>query len=156
VLYGGTRLQFHCAGMTRFRLPAGRYQLRASRGPEYRPIRAAVEVPPKGLARARAELERWIDPAGRGWHSGESHVHANYGYGPWYRTPDSLRLECEGEGLEVANLMVANSDGDGVFDREFFLGRPDPASGPSTILSWYDESRSASWGHLTLLDLKHL
>jgi TolB protein len=156
VLYAGSRFHFHCAERTRFRLPAGSYDLRSSRGPEYRPFKAAIAVPPGGLARARVELERWIDPASAGWRSGESHIHANYGYGVWYRTPESLRFECEGEGLEVANLMVANSDGDGVFDREFFLGKPDPHSSTATILYFNEEFRSTSWGHMTLLDLNHL
>ena len=56
----------------------------------------------------------------------DSHIHANYGYGHWYCTLEAMRLQCGGEDLTMANLMVANSDGDGVYDREFFLGRPDP------------------------------
>src|SRR6516164_3002778 len=49
--------------------------------------------------------------------------------------------------------MVANSDGDGVFDRPFFRGRPDPLSEPRTILYWNEEYRSTIWGHLTLNNL---
>lgn len=52
--------------------------------------------------------------------------------------------------------MVANSDGDGVFDREFFRGRPDSLSSERTILYWNEEFRSTLWGHLTLLNLKRL
>jgi hypothetical protein len=65
--------------------------------------------------------------AARGWYSGENHIHANYGYGAWY-TPSSVLDLCEAEDLNVANIMVANSDGDGVYDREFFLGQPDRTS----------------------------
>ena len=67
-----------------------------------------------------------------------------------------MRLQCAGEDLVVANFMVANSDGDGVFDREFFLGRPDPLSTEQTILYWNEEFRSTIWGHMTLLNLKYL
>ena len=52
--------------------------------------------------------------------------------------------------------MVANSDGDGVYDREFFLGHPDPISTADTILYWNEEIRSTMWGHITLLNLQHL
>jgi hypothetical protein len=52
--------------------------------------------------------------------------------------------------------MVANSDGDGVFDREYFRGRPDPLSDRRTVLYWNEEFRSTSWGHMTLLKLEHL
>ncbi|MEQ1824771.1 MAG: CehA/McbA family metallohydrolase [Pirellula sp.] len=53
-------------------------------------------------------------------------------------------------------MMVANSDGDGVYDREFFLGHIDPHSSPESILYWNQEFRSTIWGHMTLLNLKHL
>jgi hypothetical protein len=52
--------------------------------------------------------------------------------------------------------MVANSDSDGVFDREFFRGRPDPLSTPRTVLYWNEEFRSTIWGHMTLVNLKHV
>ena len=52
--------------------------------------------------------------------------------------------------------MVANSDGDGVFDREYFRGRPDPLSDGRTVLYWNEEFRSTLWGHMTLLNLTHL
>jgi len=63
---------------------------------------------------------------------------------------------CAGEDLNVCNFMVANSDGDGVFDREYFRGRPDPQSTPGTILYWNEEFRSTIWGHLTLVNLKQV
>jgi hypothetical protein len=52
--------------------------------------------------------------------------------------------------------MVANSDGDGVYDREFFRGVPDPLSSPETVLYWNEEFRATLWGHMTLLNLKRL
>ena len=52
--------------------------------------------------------------------------------------------------------MVANSDTDGVFDREFFRGEPDPLSTPRHVLYWNEEFRSTLWGHMTLLNLKQL
>jgi hypothetical protein len=45
-----------------------------------------------------------------------------------------------------ANLMVANSDRDGVFDREFFPGYCDPDSTHHFILYWNEEYRSTIWG----------
>src|SRR5262249_43770469 len=61
-----------------------------------------------------------------------------------------------GEDLRVANFMVANSDGDGVFDREFFRGGPDPLSSDRLVLYWNQEFRATIWGHMTLLNLPHL
>jgi hypothetical protein len=67
-----------------------------------------------------------------------------------------MLLQCTGEDLGASNLMVANSDGNGIFDREYFRGRPDPLSDGRTTLYWNEEFRSTIWGHMTLLKLKHL
>jgi TolB protein len=98
-------------------------------------------------------VERWTDMAARGWFSGENHIHANYGYGAWYNTPQTILEQIEGEDLNVANLVVANSDGNGVFDREFFRGKLDPLSTPRHLLWWNEEFRSTLWGHMTLFHL---
>ena len=147
---------FYCRESAEWRLPAGDYELRVWRGPEYRPFRRPVRVEAGKTAEAAAELERWVDAASFDLFSGENHIHANYGYGEWYNTPASILLQCEGEDLNVCNFMVANSDGDGVFDRPFFRGRPDPLSKPRTVLYWNEEYRSTIWGHMTLIGLRQV
>jgi hypothetical protein len=143
----------HGAAVT---VPAGKFVVQAFHGTEYRVAKQEFELSPGENRTVALELQRWIDPAKNSWYSGESHIHANYGYGHWYNTPESMRLQLEGEGLNVANFMVANSDTDGVFDREFFRGSPDPHSAPKTILYWNEEFRATLWGHMTLLDLRQL
>jgi hypothetical protein len=152
----GDQMDFFVERAARLPLAAGKYHLHAWHGPEYRMAHQEIDVAEGKTASVTLELERWTDPAARGWWSGENHIHANYGYGSWYTQPDELRRMMEAEGLNVANLVVANSDTDGVFDREFFLGRPDPASGPRSILYWNEEFRATLWGHLTLVNLKQL
>jgi Tol biopolymer transport system component len=147
---------FYCRHATDLRLPAGEYQLRVYRGPEYRAFRKNVRIDPDKTAEEAVALERWIDAASLHLYSGENHIHANYGYGEWYNTPQTMLLQCEGEDLNVCNFMVANSDGDGVFDRSFFRGRPDPLSKPRTILYWNEEYRSTIWGHMTLVNLRQV
>jgi hypothetical protein len=150
---------FYCrdaADWAILRLPAGEYQLRVYRGPEYRAVRKSVRIEPEKAAEVTVELERWIDAASLNLYSGENHIHANYGYGEWYNTPETMLLQCEGEDLNVCNFMVANSDGDGVFDRSFFRGRPDPLSKPRTVLYWNEEYRSTIWGHMTLVNLRQV
>jgi hypothetical protein len=152
----GDQMDFFAERAARFPVPAGRYHLHAWHGPEYRMAHREVEVAEGKTASVTLELERWADPASKGWYSGENHIHANYGYGSWYTMPDELKRMMEAEGLNVANLVVANSDSDGVFDREFFRGRPDPVSGPRTILYWNEEFRATLWGHVTLVNLRQL
>ncbi len=147
---------FYCSGSAEFEVPAGDYSFRAFRGLEYRPAHGTVRVANGKTAAVKIELKRWTNPAERGWHSGENHIHANYGYGQWYCTPDDMALQCAGEDLRICNFMVANSDTDNVFDREFFRGEPDPASTAENILYWNQEFRATSWGHMTLVNLDHL
>jgi len=80
-------------------VPAGKYVLRAFRGLEYRTTQREFDVAPNQSTTVQLELERWTNPASDSWYSGESHIHANYGYGQWYNTPETVRLQMEGEGL---------------------------------------------------------
>ncbi len=150
------RMDYSAERATELALPEGRYHVHVSRGPEYRPAHPQAEVAAGKRTVLQVEMERWADPPARGWHSGENHIHANYGYGQWYSTPDEMRRMVEAEGLNVANFVVANSDTDGVFDREFFRGRPDAVSGPSNVLYWNQEFRATLWGHMTLVNLRKL
>ncbi|MCI0460378.1 MAG: CehA/McbA family metallohydrolase [Gemmataceae bacterium] len=147
---------FYCDRSAELALPAGKYRLRAYRGPEYRHAAQDVTIQPGQTLDLTVELTRWTHNAKSGWYSGENHIHANYGYGQWYNTPETMLLQCAGEDLNVCNLVVANSDTDGVFDRAFFRGRPDPRSTPETILYWNQEFRSTLWGHMTLVNLKQV
>jgi WD40-like Beta Propeller Repeat len=147
---------FYCDGAAELPLPAGRYRLKAYRGPEYKVANREFRITAGGTQTMNLSLARWIHNAKRSWYSGENHIHANYGYGEWYNTPDTMRRQCAGEDLNVCNFMVANSDSDGVFDREHFRGRPDIRSTAETILYWNQEFRSTIWGHMTLVNLKQV
>ena len=153
---GTQALHFYGHGRTPLQLPAGRYSITVARGPEYLVERREIVVPPAGTAEETILLERWTNQKSAGWYSGESHIHANYGYGEWYNSPRTMLTQSAGEDLVVSNFMVANSDSDGVFDRKFFRGQLDPLSNEDTLLYWNQEFRSTIWGHLALLDLKRL
>jgi hypothetical protein len=137
-------------------LPAGSYHVRAWHGPEYRMGRLDFEVKAGENTEQTVAQERWTDANARGWYSGDNHIHANYGYGEYYNAPADMAAMCGGEALNICNFMVANSDGDGVFDREYFRGRPDPHSTPRIILYWNEEFRSTIWGHMTLVNLNQV
>ncbi len=149
-------LHFYCPGRSQCDLPAGRYQVKVARGPEYPVIRREVQIKAGESTSLVVDMERWTNQRARSWYSGENHIHANYGYGQWYNSPRTMLAQCAGEDLTVCNFMVANSEADGVFDREYFRGSPDPLSTKETILYWNEEFRSTIWGHMTLLNLKQL
>ena len=149
-------LHFYTDGDLHLELPSSVYTLKVFRGPEYKPEITKFSVTTGEVTGVHVKLERWTNQAADGWIGGENHIHANYGYGQWYNSPATMLEQIAGEDLTVANFMVANSDSDGVFDREFFLGRPDPVSTDAHVLYWNQEFRATIWGHMTLLNLKHL
>jgi hypothetical protein len=150
------RGHFYCDQGAELTVPAGTYHLSGYRGPEYRVASREITVRAGQTQEVTVELERWAHLAKDGWYSGELHIHANYGYGSWFNTPQTMRQQCVGEDLNVCNFMVANSDADVVFDRPFFRGGPDPLSTPEHILYWNQEFRSTLWGHMTLVNLEQL
>jgi hypothetical protein len=143
----------HSAELT---VPAGKFTLQAWHGPEYFVHKQELDIAAGETREVTLAMDRWINMPEGGWFSGENHIHANYGYGAWHNDPVTIRDQCDGENLHVANVVVANSDGDGVFDRQYFSGRPDPLSMPRTIIYWNEEFRSTIWGHLTLGSLSQL
>ncbi len=147
---------FYCEGTDELQLPVGHYRMRVLHGPEYRTAYREFDVAAGKTVEVTVDSERWTNQPARGWYSGENHIHANYGYGEWYNTPESMLTQSAGENLGVSNFVVANSDGDGIFDRRFFRGRPDAKSTGTTILYWNQEFRSTIWGHLTLVNLSQL
>jgi TolB protein len=150
------RGHFYCDQTAELTLPAGTYKLYGFRGPEYKVTEREITVKAGQTQEVTVEMERWVHQAKDGWYSGELHIHANYGYGSWFNTPETMRRQCVGEDLNVCNLVVANSDADVVYDRPFFRGGPDPLSTSENVLYWNQEFRSTLWGHLTLSNLEQL
>ncbi len=55
-------------------LSPGTYFLEVARGKEYLPFRAEIQMEDQPVEKT-IELRRWVNPADRGWYSGETHVH---------------------------------------------------------------------------------
>jgi hypothetical protein len=77
-------------------LPPGKYTLTIERGKEYHPLTEMVTVGDKPLD-MQFKLRRWIDVAGRGWYSGDTHVH---------RTLEELPPVVLAEDLNVAFPLI--------------------------------------------------
>ncbi len=139
-------------------LPAGTYEIQMTRGPESLPVHRRVTVTPE-TATLSFRAERWIDPAARGWWSGDHHIHAagcahysNPTEG--VHAPDMLR-HCLGEDLKVGANLTWGPCFD--YQKQFFTGQDDPVSTYPYLLrydievSGFGSHRS---GHLCLLRLK--
>jgi Tol biopolymer transport system component len=153
---GGREGFFLAGGDDTFPVPAGKVRLTAVKGLEYEIAERTVDVAPGETAEIAIPMQRWTNWNQRGWYTGENHFHANYN-GYYYQRPkDSMRW-LEAMDLNTSNMVVANSQGAFVHDKEFFRGAPDPLSNGRYVLYWGEEYRNSfPLGHMLFLGLKKL
>ncbi|MBI4552595.1 MAG: CehA/McbA family metallohydrolase [Candidatus Latescibacteria bacterium] len=142
---------FHTDGTVTMQVPTGLISVEAMKGFEYRPGRTEIEIKAGTATATTITLSRLTDMPGRGWYSGSTHVHMNYG-GDLHNTLPNLMLMSAAEDQSVVNELVANKD-NRVLDYQFFTGKPDPISTPDRILYVSEEYRPAFHGHVYLLGL---
>ncbi|MDD2762543.1 MAG: CehA/McbA family metallohydrolase [Opitutaceae bacterium] len=101
---------FYINGRYEARVPAGRYDLVVSKGPEYRMFRRSVEVKPEAIVSVDVRLVRWDNLSEKGWYSGDDHIHYTRASA---LDDESLLLLTQAEDLHVANILqmgnVANA-----------------------------------------------
>jgi hypothetical protein len=69
------RQAFYTTGSYESQVPAGTYELVATKGPEYRVFKRTVDVKPGQTERVTIAFERYINQPSRGWYSGDTHLH---------------------------------------------------------------------------------
>jgi WD40 repeat protein len=143
---------FHTSGNAVLSLPAGRYAVEVSRGPEYRVVDRAAEVKADAVTSLRVSLSVLDDLEARGWYSGDLHVHMNYG-GIYRNDPARLAFQARAEDLHVVENLIVNKEGR-VPDVGYFRPGPDPASSPGTLILHGEEYHTSYWGHVGLLGLR--
>lgn len=145
---------FLTSGEDELPMPAGTVRLTALKGIEYRIAEQTITIEAGKTAAITIQMERWTNWTEKGWWTGENHFHANYNGSYYQRPPDSLAW-LEAEDLNTANMIVANSEGAFVHDKEFFKATPDPVSKPRFILYWGQEYRNSDpLGHMAFLNVK--
>ena len=142
------------------RLPAGDYAMTLGRGPEYVSDRRRVSVRQGDRSAAvDVPLKRWIDPASRGWYSGDHHIHAagcsHYESPTEGVRPEDMMRHVLGEALSVGAVL---NWGPGYYhQRQYFAAKDHPLSTASTLLRYDLEVSgfpSSHCGHLVLLRLR--
>jgi hypothetical protein len=114
---------------------------------------------PAGRAELAVTLERWIDPAARGFYSGDHHIHAagcaHYTSPTEGVEPADMFRQVKGEGLNVGSVLTWGPGFD--HQRQFFAPSPDRRSEPLTLMKYDIEVSgfgSEALGHVVLLGLK--
>jgi hypothetical protein len=143
---------FHTPGTSEVVVPAGAATVEILRGLEYRPARREVRVPAGGTRTLRVVLERLADMPAKGWHSGDLHVHMNYG-GAYLNTPRRLAFQAAAEDLDVVENLVVNKE-QRVPDIAYFMGKPSAPWTSGALVVHGQEFHTSFWGHTALLGLE--
>jgi len=148
---------FHADDTFEIELPAGETLIEATRGTEYRLASERIALQAGKPAEATLRLSRWTHLKEQGYWSADVHIHANY-TSPHHQViePRDVRLQIVGEDLNYGNMMVANSSGAFIHDRQYFEGQPHRLSSPDYLIYWNEENRSSAYGHMCFLGLKSL
>lgn len=141
----------YSTGVMEFEMPAGDYQVLASRGFEHVTAQAA------GTAAAGAQVTATVDlPAVaapgmmEGWYGGDHHFHLNYG-GQALLAPGALVPMMRGEDLDVATPLSANLHTRRIDEGYFAWSRSEPP-----LIQFGQEVRSHFLGHTGHIGVKTL
>src|SRR2546426_223871 len=143
---------FHSSGSAELTVPAGQVHVEVWRGPEYRVVRADVNVPTGMRVTRRIIVERLDNLPARGWWAGDVHVHMNYG-GAYRNTPGDLAFRARAEDLHVVENLIVNKE-QRIPDIAYFRADADPVSTATFLLMHAQEFHTSVWGHMGLLGLK--
>lgn len=142
-------------------LPPGEFTMEASRGPEYRTVKAKVMIPAAKETTLPVKLARWIHAADFGFYSGDHHIHAagcaHYTSPSEGMRPEDMFQQVKGEGLNVGCVLAWGYCFD--YQRQFFGPQVDLISEPLTQMKYDMEVSgfgSAALGHVCLLNLREL
>lgn len=145
-------------------LPPGELTMFYGRGPEYRWKQRRVSIDPPSAggapsAEIAVKLERWIDPAARGYFSGDHHIHAagcaHYTSPTEGVDPSDMFRQVKGEGLNVGSVLTWGPGFD--HQQQFFAPHADARSEPATVMKYDIEVSgfgSEALGHVVLLNLR--
>jgi len=147
---------FHTAGAFTMQMPPGKFKLQVVHGFEYTPKEIEVEIPEGGKKDVVVKLDRMTDMKAKGWYSGSTHSHMNYG-GNLRNTLENLVMMAKAEDAPIVNELVANKE-NRVMDWQYFVpgGGEHPISSkyPGTKVIVGEEYRPPFYGHVFLIGLR--
>lgn len=145
---------FHHDGTFEVEVPAGETRFVVVKGFEHTPVDRTVEVEARETTELTVRLEHLVDMEARGWYSGSTHVHANYG-GNLHNSLENLMFMSEAEDQDIVLEQVANKD-NRILDYQYFIpgGGPHPLSTDDRILVVGQEFRPPFYGHVFMFGME--
>lgn len=145
---------FHHEGSFEVELPVGEVSLFAVKGFEHIPVERTVEIHAGELTDVTLRFDVLLDMQARGWYSGSTHVHANYG-GNLHNSLENLMMMSEAEDQDMVMEQIANKD-NRILDYQYFLpgGEEHPLSTDDRILVVGQEYRPPFYGHVFMFGMR--
>ena len=147
---------FHMNGDYTVEVPVGKMTVAASHGFEYMPKSVEVDIKEGKTAKLKIALSEMADLNAKGWYSGSTHVHMNYG-GNLRNTLENLILMSKAEDQDVVNELVANKD-NRILDWQYFVEgggeHPITTNDPKLALLVGEEYRPPFYGHMFFIGLR--
>lgn len=145
------RQVFFVSGQYRTRLPAGRYDVIVSKGPEYRVVHTSLTVNAEAAATAVVHLDRASDVGAKGWVSGDDHMH----FDRHSKLDDAALLTlASAEDINIMNLLQMGNLTDVTF-RQYAFGEQGRAQDDKyTLVPGQEDPRSGQRGHTLHLNIK--
>ncbi len=145
---------FHHTGAFRLEVPAGSLTMDLVKGFEFWPVREEVEIEAGEVTQRTVAFQPLTDMAAKGWYSGSTHVHMNYG-GNLHNTLENLMMMSEAEDQDIVLEQVANKD-NRILDYQFFVpgGGAHPLSTKDRVLVVGQEYRPPFYGHVFMFGMR--
>lgn len=147
---------FHTSGNYQVQIPPGKIKLQAMHGFEYWPQEAETEVVAEKTVDLTIRLKRMTDLNAKGWYSGSTHVHMNYG-GNLRNTLENLVFMSKAEDQDILNELVANKD-NRILDWQYYVPgggeHPITQKDPSVKVMVGEEYRPPFYGHIFMIGLR--
>lgn len=145
---------FHLGEMASLVVRAGKIEIDATKGFEYKPVIQTVEVRPGDSKRVEIKLvllENGL-PDAKNWISSDLHVHMNYG-GTYQDNSDRLSQQAKAEGLRVVSNLVVNKEQR--FPDIASVGENQETFEPGSVaIVSGQEFHTSYWGHRGLVGLQ--
>lgn len=151
------RPAFHHEGSFEVELPVGEARMVVVKGFEHVPVERTVAISADEVTEVTVQMDVLVDMQARGWYSGSTHVHANYG-GNLHNTMENLMMMSEAEDQDIVLEQVANKD-NRILDYQHFApgGEAHPVSNRERILVVGQEYRPPFYGHVFMFGMtEHL
>ena len=140
---------FYIDGEYEVSLPEGTYSLIVSKGPEYELVTSDIEIRAGEVTSTDVKLTRWTDMPGRGWYSGDDHVHMTRNE----EDNASISAIMQAEDVHVTNVLQMGNPFDTHFDQYAFGSDGRYIEDDNVLVSGVEDPRTAVRGHTISLNI---